>query len=266
MLLAIDIGNTNIKIALFRMNETQPLFRFAISSNCKRTPDEYELLFKHVLREKSLGFPTASVITSVVPSVTEDIYKAVRSMIGADPFIIGSGTRTGFQIKIDVLSQLGADIVANTAAAAHLVKPPFVIVDVGTATTFTAVNSEGQLVGTAIAPGATVSLDALSRVGAQLTDVSFGKPQSVIGKNSKDSIKSGAFYGHVCMIDGFVSRLRDELCKNGEKLNFLGTGGLSADILAECSDNYLIEPDLTLIGSAVLYYHNTKNRRSNYTK
>ena len=266
MLLAIDIGNTNIKLAVFRMNEIQPLLRFAVSTDCKRTTDEYELLFRQILRENSLDTPTASVITSVVPSITPDVTKAAAAITNSQPFIVGAGTHTGFQIRIDVLSQLGADIVANTAAAMHFVKAPFAVVDAGTATTITAVNSDGQLIGTIIAPGAAVSLGALSNVGALLTDVSFGKPRSVIGKNSRDSIMSGAFYGHVAMIDGFIERIRKELCSDGECLSLVGTGGLSRDILPECRENYLINPDLTLAGSALLYYNNVRSRRSNCTK
>lgn len=266
MLLAIDIGNTNIKLAVFKMNEIQPLLRFAVSTVCKRTSDEYTLLFRQILHENFFDTPSAAVITSVVPSITPDIIKAAVSITGKQPFIIGTGTHTGFQIKIDILSQLGADIVANTAAATNFVKAPFAIVDVGTATTFTAVNSEGHLIGTIIAPGATVSLDALSSVGAQLTDVSFGKPRSIIGKNSRDSIMSGAFNGHVCMIDGLIAKIKKELCPCGETLSLVGTGGLSESILPECRDKFSIFPDLTLAGAALLYYNNCRNRHTNYTK
>jgi len=261
MLLVIDIGNTNINIGVFAGSQSELLFSFAISATCRRTPDEFTLLIKNILREHSIDTISSAVISSVVPSITTDVSVACKNISGSNPFIIGAGTHTGFPIKIDVQSQLGADIVSNTAAAFEFCKPPFAVIDVGTATTVTAVNSDGQLVGTVIAPGASVSLDALNASCALLTDVSFTCTDSIIGKNSTDSIRSGAFYGHIYMIDGFINQIREELCKCGETLDLVGTGGLSEKILSFCGNKPRIVPNLTLIGAAALYYNNRKHKR-----
>lgn len=266
MLLVIDIGNTNINLGVFAGSQNDLLFSFAISAVSKRTPDEYTLLFNNILREHSIGKISSTVISSVVPSLTGDTSIACKNITGCNPFIIGTGTHTGFPIKLDVQSQLGADIVSNTAAAFEFCKPPFAVVDVGTATTVTAVNSAGQLVGTVIAPGASISLNALNDSCALLTDVSFTCPDAIIGKNSQDSIRSGAFYGHIYMIDGFIRQLREDLCKNGEKLSLIGTGGLSDKLLPHCRNKFQIIPNLTLRGAATIYYLNRNKRTPNYTK
>lgn len=266
MLLSIDIGNTNIKFGVFDGSADNMVCSFSINSNVVRTVDEYIVIIKQMLSEFSVDeLPSNCVISSVVPSLTQAIYLACERICNNKPFIIGTGTKTGFQIKIDTHSQLGADIVSNTAAAFEFCKPPFVVVDLGTATTVTAINSQGQLIGTAIAPGASVSLDALEYSAALLSDVNFSAPNNIIGKNSQDSIRSGAFFGHVFMIDGFIKKLKDELCCDGEELSLVGTGGLSGAMLGYCENEFKIVPDLTIRGAASLFYHNTGGSR-NYTK
>ncbi|MBQ3528725.1 MAG: type III pantothenate kinase [Clostridia bacterium] len=263
MLLAFDIGNTNIKVGVFNDSCENMICSFAISSATIRTSDEYYLLIKQMLSDYSVFDKlNASVISSVVPSITESISNAVFKICNRKPFVIGSGTRTGFPIKIDVQAQLGADIVSNTAAAFLCRKPPFVVVDLGTATTVTAVDSSGCLVGTSIIPGATVSLNALNSSAALLSDTTLNTPVSIIGKNSHDSICSGVYYSNVFAIDGFINALTKELCKNGEKLAVIGTGGLSEVILPACRDDFLVAKDLTLKGAAHLFYCNISNRHS----
>lgn len=258
MLLCIDIGNSAIKLGVFGESYKDMLCSFSISSAFSRTADEYALIIKQLLYDNSVNsLPDHCCISSVVPSLTAVLTAACRKLCKAEPFVIGSGTKTGFPIKIDIQSQLGADIVSNTAAAFKFAEPPFAVVDTGTATTVTAVNSKGQLIGTVIAPGASISMDALSSCAALLSDVSLTVPERVIGKNSQESINSGVFYGHVYMIDGFIRQLREELCLNGEKLNLIGTGGLSNKILPHCRNKFMLIPGLTLIGSAALFFHNT---------
>ena len=265
MLICVDIGNTNTKFGVFDGSPDALVCSFSISTTNKRTSDEYALLIKQLLLDNSVcAMPDCFCISSVVPSVTSDISAALYKICNNDPFIISTGTRTGYPIRIDVQSQLGADIVSNTAAALNIVKPPFVVVDVGTATTVTAVDSDGALIGTVIAPGASISVDALNNSAALLTEIPFNKPDTVIGKNSQDSIRSGAFYGHVYMIDGFVRQIREEICKNGEKLGLVGTGGLASKLLPSCRNKFIIDPYLTLKGAASLFYLNTMSR--NYTK
>jgi len=262
MLLAIDIGNSTLKMGVFNGSADKLICNFSISTLTSRTADEYTVLIKQMLLERNISaFPKNAVISSVVPSLTSVLSDACRNICHNTPFIIGTGTKTGFPIKIDVQSQLGADIVSNAAASFSFAKPPFVVVVLGTATTVTAVNPLGQLIATVIAPGASVSLNALERSAALLTDISFTQPDAVIGKNSQDSIRSGAYWGHVFMVDGFINRIRSELCEDGESLSVIGTGGLCEKLLPACKNPIFVVPDLTLIGAASLFYLNTAGHR-----
>ncbi len=266
MLLCIDIGNTNINFGMFDDSCENIACTFAVSSLTKRTPDEFYFIISQMLFQNKLELPTNCCISSVVPSITDCISEACVKLSNKQPFIISAGTRTGFPIKIDIQSQLGSDIVSNAAAAFHFAKPPFAVVDVGTATTVTVVDSSGTLVGTVIAPGAFISLEALSTSCALLYDVSIGFSNHLIGKNSQDSIKSGAFNGHVYMIDGFIERIAAEISASPDDLTLIGTGGMAQSILEHCKNDFMIIPHLTLKGAASLFYHNTSSARSNYTK
>lgn len=266
MLLCIDIGNTNIKFGMFDGNCDNLVYSFAISSLTQRTPDEFLFIINQMLSQNSLDLPHSCCVSSVVPSITASLSVACEMLCGRPPFIIGAGTRTGFPIKIDIQSQLGSDIVSNASAAFNFAKPPLAVVDVGTATTITVVNKDGHLIGTVIAPGAFISLDALNTSCALLTDVSFGCSSQIIGKNSQDCIKSGAFWGHVYMIDGFIDHIASELSITPGELTLIGTGGMAASVLTHCKHDFTVLPHLTLKGAASLFYHNTGNGRSNYTK
>lgn len=266
MLLCIDIGNTNIDFGLFDGDCDNIVCSFAISSLTKRTPDEFYFIIKQMISQNDLPLPCNCCISSVVPSITASLSEACAKLCGRDPFIISAGTRTGFPIKIDIQSQLGSDIVSNAAAAFNFAKPPFIVVDVGTATTVTVVDKDGKLVGTVIVPGAYISLEALNTSCALLTDVSFGSSQHIIGKNSQDSIKSGAFYGHVYMIDGFIDHIADEISVLSDELTLIGTGGMAESLLPHCKNDFKVIPHLTLRGGAALFYHNTGNGKLNYTK
>lgn len=256
MLIAADIGNTNIKFGVFNGSAEKLLFRFSVSSATKRTADEYLICIKSFLSDAGISvMPDMAVISSVVPHLTTPVAYALKAICSHKPFLIGTGTRTGFPLKIDIQSQLGADMVANAAAAFKLCDPPFAVVDMGTATTITCVDATGALVGTVIAPGALVSLNALLSNAALLTDVPLSHPDSLIGKNSYDSIRSGAYFGSIYMIDGFIRNIREDMCKNSEKLSLIGTGGLS-EILTHCRNKFMIVEDLTLMGAAQLFYSN----------
>lgn len=261
MLLAVDIGNTNINFGVFDGSEDSLVCTFAISSDIKRTTDEFTLLIKQMIADRINNVCiTNAVISSVVPSLSNKISAALNTICNNVPFIITTGTRTGFSIKIDAQTQLGADIVSNAAAAFNFAKPPFVVVDIGTATTITTVDPKGTLIGTVIAPGAAVSLKALYSSCALLTDVSFNAPENIIGKNSRDSIQSGSFYGHVYMIDGFINKICKDLGTSVEEMCLIGTGGLADHILQYSDHMFKTVPDLTIIGAATLFYHNTKRK------
>ncbi len=256
MLIAADIGNTNIKLGVFDGSAERLVLRFSLSAATTRTADEYLMAIKAFLSDSGISdAPDTSVVSSVVPHLTTPVAAALTSLCKRKPFFIGTGTRTGFPLKIDIQSQLGSDIVANAAAAFKLCSPPFAVVDMGTATTITCVDASGALVGTVIAPGALISLDALLSNAALLNDIPLSCPDALIGKSSYDSIRSGAYLGNVYMVDGFIRNIRETLCADGKKLSLVGTGGLS-DILTHCRNKFLIAEDLTLIGCAELFYSN----------
>lgn len=258
MLLSIDIGNTFIKFAVFNDSD-EILQRFSLSSYPARSSDEYELLIRQFLSSSDLCVD-AVVISSVVPSLTSPISTAANNITSSRPFFIGAGTHTGFKIKINDSSELGSDIVANTAAALKIISPPFVIVDMGTATTLTVIDKFGDVVGTIIHPGISVSQKSLSNSAAQLYDVTLLKPKKLIGQNSAESIQSGLINGHICMIDGLISCIRREICSSdGLHLSIVATGDFADYVIPYCSEEIMIVPDLTLRGNTVLF---RMNRRS----
>lgn len=258
MIIAADIGNTNVKFGLFDGSADSLCATVHISALCERTSDEYFLLIKTFLRDNGINSSglNGSVICSVVPSLTATVARSFEKLCGRPPFIIGAGTKTGFKLNIDTQSELGADIVSNVSEALSRCKSPAVIVDMGTAITLAAVDDDGVLAGTVICPGIGISIKALSDRAALLFDVGIKKPKAVVGKNSADSIYSGSYYGTVYMIDGFIRQIRSELCGDGGKLSLISTGGDSS-LLNDCRNKFENVPELTLRGAARLYYKNT---------
>ena len=258
MFLAVDIGNSAVKFAVFR-DAASPLCHFKISASPARSSDEYRLIIRRFLAESDPALSvSAAVIASVVPSLTAPISRAAEEISGAKPFLIGAGTHTGFPIRIGIHAQLGADLVANVAAAKEILAPPFVVLDLGTATTFTAVDRSGCLSGAVIHPGLSVCLDALARSAALLAETPLSGPSSLIGTTSDTSVQSGLIFGHAAMIDGLLDRLESELCPEGETLSLVATGGCAGQVLPYCSRRIPVSDDLTLRGSAILYEKNRK--------
>ncbi len=257
MLFAADIGNTNIDLGVFDGNGTL-LMKSKIASVVSRTADEYAAIIKGVLSVG--GFSPdclrGSILSSVVPSLTAAVKGAVKKLTGLSSLEVGPGLRTGLNIRIDVQTQLGADIAANAVAASSLLPCPLIVVDVGTATTFTVLSGESVLEGVVIAPGLWISLDALASAAAELPDVSLDLPKHPIGKNTRDSIASGALYGHAFMIDGFVNRIRRQA--GMEQAGVILTGGLAETVLPLCSFEARHEPDLVLKGLWLIYRKNRK--------
>lgn len=260
MLLAADIGNSSIRFGVFDLNDVKtPLCSFSVASNVNRSSDEYELIIRGILKSKLSDCQChRAVISSVVPSVTHSVTRAVSSITSSLPFVIGAGTHTGFKIKTDDPAELGADMVSNAAAALSLAEPPLVIADLGTATTLSVVNAEREFIGSIIIPGARLSFDALADSAELLNKASFTRPRELVGKNSADSITSGVINGNIFMIDAFIRNLREQLCKGGESLSLIATGGLSELIIPHCRNKFTIVENLTLIGSAILYAKNRK--------
>ena len=240
MLLAADIGNSSISFGLFDEDGTLR-HKSKVSAEKTRTADEYAVLVGGLLKLHGVS--------------TQDVTDfALRMLFGVQALEVGPGIRTGLNIRIESQAELGADLVANAVAALSLFSPPVVVVDVGTATTFTVLDGNGTLEGAVIAPGLRMSMDALSAGASELPDVSLVPPKRLIGKNSRESMNIGVLYGHAFLIDGFLDRFRGAL--RTQTLTAVATGGLAETVLPFCRAPMTHCPDLTLRGLYLLWKRN----------
>ena len=255
MLLAIDIGNTNIVIGCIRDDEI--MFTARIATDRTRTSDQYGVEIKNMLEAFGVSRSDISdcIISSVVPPVFNSVRTGVLKVIGKQPMVVGPGLKTGLKIHVDVPSQVGSDRIVIAVAALAEYEAPLVLMDMGTATTIEVVEPENVYMGGVIFPGVMVSLDALTSRAAQLPGISLDKPKSVIGKNTVDCMRSGMMYGTAAMIDGIVDRIEEEL---GHKSTLIATGGMARFITPLCRHNIILERDLLLKGLNIIY---KKNKR-----
>lgn len=252
MLLAVDIGNTNIVFGIYSDGNWKHHWR--IQTVHKRMPDEYAVLFRELLREADLGFDhfDQAIIGSVVPQLTRGIRDMIASRSASPPLIVSTNIDTAIEIRTDHPDRVGSDLIADAVAAYDRFQSDCIVVDFGTATTVTAVSKPGVLLGTAIGAGLNVTIDALVNSTAQLPHIELAPPPSVIGKNTVHSMQSGLVLGYVCMIEGLLDRMKKEL--NDAKV--VATGGLSS-IIAPLTDRFdLIDPWLTLDGLRLIAENN----------
>lgn len=255
MLLAIDIGNTNIVIGCIRDEEI--LFKARIATDRTRTSDQYGVEIKNMLEAFGVQREDISdcIISSVVPPVFNSVRTGVVKVIGKQPMVVGPGLKTGLNIKVEVPGQVGSDRIVIAVAALAQYQPPLILMDMGTATTIEVVEEGNTYIGGVIFPGVKISLDALTSRAAQLPGISLDKPKQVIGKNTVDCMRSGMMYGTAAMIDGMVERIEQEL---GHSTTLVATGGMAQFITPLCKREIILEKDLLLKGLAILY---KKNKR-----
>ena len=255
MLLAIDIGNTNLVIGCIR--DDQILFKARIATDRTRTSDQYGVEIKNMIEAFGvrIGDITDCIISSVVPPVFNSVKTGVIKVIGKQPMVVGPGLKTGLNIHMDVPSQVGSDRIVIAVAALAEYEAPLILMDLGTATTMDVVEPGNVYMGGVIFPGVKVSLDALTSRTAQLPGISLDKPKRVIGKNTVDCMRSGMMYGTAAMIDGLVDRMEAEL---GHPSTLIATGGLAQFIAPLCKHRIILEKDLLLKGLNVIY---KKNKR-----
>lgn len=250
MLLAIDIGNSNITLGLYEGETLGPRWRLATVH--ERMPDEYGLqligLLNHVGLKPSVV--TASAIASVVPPLTGTWVQVCKNYLKIDPLVIDAGVKTGVRVRIDDPKQAGADRIVDAAAAHKLYGGPACIVDFGTGTTFDALSETGDYLGGAIAPGIGIAADALFQRASKLPRVDLVRPPFAIGKNTVHSMQSGLLFGYVGLVEGMVARFRKEL---GPNMKVIGTGGLAELIAKETEVIQIIAPWLTLDGLRIVY-------------
>jgi type III pantothenate kinase len=258
MLLAIDSGNTNIVFAVFDDDGTVK-GEWRASTDGNRTADEFGVWLEQVMHLSNLKRSdiTAAIFATVVPATLFSLKTLCRTYFNCDPLIIGEdNVDLGIAVRLDNPNEVGADRLVNAIAAHERYNGPLVIIDFGTATTFDVIAGDGGYEGGAIAPGINLSLEALHQAAAQLPRIGVTRPGKVIGRNTVEAMMSGTFWGYISMIEGMISRIRDEF---GEpNLKVISTGGL-APLFAEYSDTIeTADADLTLRGLLSIYRLNQK--------
>jgi len=250
MFLAVDVGNTNISLGVYRGEELASAWRLGTAQ--ERMPDEYGLQFLGLLQHA--GYQpsdiTGSALASVVPPLTPAILEALDVYLGVKPLVVDAGVKTGVRIRYEDPKAVGADRVADAVAVMTHYGAPACVVDFGTATTFNAIAEGGDYLGGAIAPGVRIAADALFHRTAKLTRVDLVRPPSVIGRNTVHALQSGMIFGYVGLVEGMVARFREEL---GPDMKVIATGGLAPIIAQETDALQHLEPWLTLEGLRLIW-------------
>jgi len=253
MLLAIDIGNTSIAIGVFEDEKLRTTWRMA--TNIDHMADEYATFLLNILRHQGL-YPaniTEAAMCSVVPPLTTTFIELCQRYFNISPLVVGAGIKTGVRIRMDNPREVGADRIADAAAAHHLYGGPVIIIDLGTATTFGIVSKEGDYIGGIIATGIATAAEALFTRTAQLPRIELSRPKSVIGTNTVAAMQSGIVFGYVSLVEGMVARIQKEL---GEKAMVVATGGYAKLIAQETTVIDKTNLELTLIGLKLIFQMN----------
>lgn len=255
MLLVIDIGNTNIVLGVFENDKLKHTWRVYTKENM--TEDEYYVLIDGFLKEASVNKETinAIAIASVVPPLEYTFKKLADKYFKIQPLVLGAGVKTGIDIRTDNPKEVGADLIAGAVAAYHKHKKALIVIDFGTATTFTAVSAKGELLGTSIAPGVMISLEALYKRASKLPKVDLAFPQNAIGKNTRDSMISGIAYGTIGQVENIIRNMKREMPDKDAAV--VGTGGILKFFGGKFPFIDHIEHDLVLEGLYLIYKKNS---------
>lgn len=259
MILAVDIGNTNI--VLGGMEDERIVFEARMATDLIKTSDQYCAELKTMLNlfEVDPSAIEGSIVSSVVPPLLNSFKTAIRKLTGKSCLIVGPGIRTGLNIRMDNPSEVGSDLIVAAVAGIAQYGAPLLLVDMGTATTITAVDADGCFVGGCICPGVKISMEALTGRTAQLPGISLDKPQRAIGKNTRDCMRSGIMLGAAAMLDGLLDRMEQEL---GAPTKVVATGGISKFVLPLCRREMIYDGSLMLKGLQLLYRKNQPKERA----
>ena len=250
MLLAIDVGNTNITLGLYEGETLGPRWRLA--TDHRSMPDEYGLLLVGMFNHAGIPLDELQGIclASVVPPLTGKVVEACRTYLQQDPLVVDAGVKTGVRILYEDPKAVGADRIVDAAAVQHLYGGPACVVDFGTGTTFDAITAQGEYLGGAIAPGIGIAADALFSAGAKLMRVDIQRPPGAIGRNTTHALQSGLLFGYVGLVEGLVARFAEEL---GPDMKVIGTGGLAEIVARETKVIQILAPWLTLDGLRIIW-------------
>lgn len=254
MVLAIDIGNTNIKLGIFDGDELKDSTR--LSSSTHKTSDEYYLSIKDLFLTKGIAFSDIDgvIMSSVNPNLNYTFEHLISVYFHQKPMIVGSGIKTGLNIRYDNPKEVGADRIVNSVASYHTYGGPCIVIDCGTATTFNVVSEKGEFVGGAISFGLKSSADALSQKASKLPKIELIRPDKAIGKSTITNMQSGIINGYIGMVEYIVKKLKAEM--NAENVKVIATGGLSEIVSADSDIIDVVDRTLTLRGLNILYKMN----------
>lgn len=252
MLLALDLGNSNLVIGVY--DGPQLIHSWRLETVHTRTEDEYGLMIRQLFAFTNLKPEKVEsiVLASVVPILTHTFVKLCHKVFNITPLVVGPGTKTGMPIRYDPPKDVGADRIVNAIAAYTRFACACIIVDFGTATTIDTVLEDGTYAGGAIVPGIHVSMNALLSRAAKLPKVDFGRPERATGRNTMESIQSGTYFGHAAMVDGLVTRIRSEL--EASTVRVIATGGLAQAIAQDAHTIEVVDEYLTLEGLRLIYH------------
>lgn len=255
MILVIDVGNTNVVLGVYK--DDTLIQHWRINTNKRQTEDEYGMFVKGLFREEGLSPQDVEgiIISSVVPPSMSALERMCVKYFKIEPMVVGPGIKTGMPIRIDNPREVGADRIVNAVGALEEYKPPLIIVDSGTATTFCYVDEQGHYHGGAIAPGMHVSMEALYHYASKLPKIELKMPEKAIGKSTVAAMQSGVVFGYISLVDGLVQRMIAEV---GTKPTVIATGGVAKIIADESKTIEHYDPFLTLKGLYVIYKKNTE--------
>lgn len=258
MLLVIDVGNTNIVLGIFKGEKL--IFDWRISTDKNKTVDEYGLMLRQMLGSADIDPKDIKdiIISSVVPNINDIFPEIANKYFDLEPIIIGPGVKTGMNILYDNPKEVGADRIVNSVAAFEKYGGPLIVVDLGTAITFDAINIHGDYLGGAICPGIKISADALFQRASKLPKVEIVPKEKVIGKNTVASMQGGIFFGYLGLIDAIIEKMIEELRTGDEKVKVIATGGFSKLFVEGSKYIEEIDPMLTLDGLRLIYERNLK--------
>ncbi|WP_373270836.1 MULTISPECIES: type III pantothenate kinase [Bacillus] len=253
LIFVFDIGNTNMVLGVFAGDELKHHWR--IETNRSKTEDEYGMLIKSLFEHEKLSFSEIDgiIISSVVPPIMFVLERMCQKYFNLKPLVVGPGIKTGLNIKYENPREVGADRIVNAVAAIHEYGSPLIIVDFGTATTYCYINERKQYMGGAIAPGISISTEALYSKAAKLPRIEIVRPDEIVGKNTVAAMQAGIFYGYVGQVEGIVKRMK---LQSRQDPHVIATGGLANLIAKESEIINIIDPFLTLKGLQLIYKRN----------
>ena len=258
MILVVDIGNTQTKVGIFDGDDLVVSER--ISTIAKKTDTEYSIQLNYILESAGVSAEVISgaALSSVVPPVNHDFSQAVKKVTGHAPIIVGPGIKTGMKIRIDDPATLGADMVVAAVGALSEYRGPMIVIDMGTATTYSYLDEHGDFCGAVIMPGVNASMESLVSNAALLPKIGFTAPDKVIGTDTISSMQSGLIFGEAARMDGMIAKIREEA---GCDAPVIATGGMAKVILPHCRTEIIYDDQLVLKGLKDIYRMNQKGER-----